>query len=192
VLRAIYIEHLFTPRIVGRVHHREQAPAERPSEAGHLERPPQEQDHRGQRLDPEHRGDPGKYQSAVQNSLGNFPESDHQHGCRPRCIHLPVAVAEPVRTGREFREAVVDALLRLESGPQNRYVLPAHQSCCRCDQVHRGSGSKTGSTCAERRCRSTRQRRRTRTRAPAANERRAPGPPRSGSRKSGADLLLAG
>lgn len=57
-------------------------------------------------------------------------------GGRPGGVHLPVAVDERPH-GRGFlREAVLDALLRVEEGPEDRHVLPPHPPQGRRHPVH--------------------------------------------------------
>ena len=179
MFRALHKQHLHPSGTVGRVCGCKQAPAQRPRETGPMERCHEEQPDPGQWLgsaDSEHSAE---HQRSLQNGLGDQAEAHHRYGRRPRCLHLPVAVAEHSHSGFELWQAHIDALLRLESGSENGYVLPPYEGRFRRREVHRctatggattgagygRSGNSREATRLRTICQGTRYQRRTHSRA---------------------------
>jgi ribonucleotide reductase alpha subunit len=61
----------------------------------------------------------------LQDRVGDKAEGDHRPGGGPRSLHLPVPILEHPHGRAHHCEAHLNALLRLEEGPQDRHVLPA-------------------------------------------------------------------
>jgi ribonucleoside-diphosphate reductase alpha chain len=85
-------------------------------------------DHRGDQaqrgLGAGHRGDPRRDPLHLPHRLGAPDAGADRHGRRPRRLHRPVAVAQPVHGVTHDREALLDVPARLEVGAED-HLLPA-------------------------------------------------------------------
>jgi ribonucleoside-diphosphate reductase alpha subunit len=109
------------------------------------------------RLGAGHCRDSGRPAGDLQDGVGDQAARADRHGGRPWHLHRPVAVVQRARRRSDVWQADVDALLRLEEGPQDRHVLLAHARRHRRDPVHRrsrqiaGQGGRAAATRREQR-----------------------------------------
>mmetsp|Transcript_40088 Transcript_40088/g.103770 ORF Transcript_40088/g.103770 Transcript_40088/m.103770 type:complete len:205 (-) Transcript_40088:158-772(-) len=139
VLRALHLQHLRAPRPQRRVHHCQQAPAVRPDQHGAVGQQ-HEEPAGGRQWLSERAGHPRRPQGHLQDQLGDQAADAGGHGGGPRRLHRPEPVLQRAHGGAHVREAHVTAFSLLAQGVEDRDVLPADTRCCRCDQVHGGSG----------------------------------------------------